>query len=167
MKTTAVKQELPMPLFPITAWGPDGRSVHRVIGPLSPKGIVDEADGDMNKETLVHRIQLRRTKGWKMPDNTVSVARPGPFGNPFRVGVDGSRQQCVTKYARLMRGFVTFPARIGAASIDSQVEVRKYLIKNRSKLKGKNLACWCPKDGKPCHADVINLVVNHKWNGND
>jgi hypothetical protein len=23
------------------------------------------------------RIQLRRTKGWRMPENTVSVARPG------------------------------------------------------------------------------------------
>lgn len=32
------------------------------------------------------RVQLRRTKGWRMPDNTVNVARPGKWGNPFRVG---------------------------------------------------------------------------------
>jgi hypothetical protein len=32
-----------------------------------------------------HRVQLRRTKGWRMPENTVSVARPGPFGNPWTV----------------------------------------------------------------------------------
>lgn len=32
------------------------------------------------------RIQLRRTKGWKMPPNTVSVAPPSRYGNPFRVG---------------------------------------------------------------------------------
>ena len=32
------------------------------------------------------RIQRKRTKGWKMPENTVSVCRPGKWGNPFRVG---------------------------------------------------------------------------------
>lgn len=31
------------------------------------------------------RIQLRRTKGWRLPDNTVSVARPTKWGNPFRL----------------------------------------------------------------------------------
>ena len=30
-------------------------------------------------------VQLRRAKGWRMPPNTRSVARPGPFGNPYRV----------------------------------------------------------------------------------
>jgi hypothetical protein len=29
------------------------------------------------------RVQLRRTKGWRMPPNTVKVTRPGLFGNPF------------------------------------------------------------------------------------
>lgn len=31
------------------------------------------------------RIQISRKKGWRMPPNTVKVARPGPFGNPFTV----------------------------------------------------------------------------------
>lgn len=29
------------------------------------------------------RVQLSRAKGWRMPENTVPVARPGPWGNPF------------------------------------------------------------------------------------
>lgn len=29
------------------------------------------------------RIQRKRTKGWRMPPNTVAVGRPGYFGNPF------------------------------------------------------------------------------------
>src|SRR5690242_6951114 len=29
------------------------------------------------------RIQLKRTKGWRMPPNTVKVTRPGKWGNPF------------------------------------------------------------------------------------
>lgn len=32
------------------------------------------------------RIQRRRTKGWKMPENTVYVGRGSIFGNPFRIG---------------------------------------------------------------------------------
>lgn len=31
------------------------------------------------------RIQLRRTKGWRKPDNTIVVARPSLWGNPYRV----------------------------------------------------------------------------------
>ena len=31
------------------------------------------------------RIQLRRTKGWRMPENTVRVTRPSKWGNPFVV----------------------------------------------------------------------------------
>lgn len=30
------------------------------------------------------RIQRKRSKGWRMPENTVYVGRPGRFGNPFR-----------------------------------------------------------------------------------
>ncbi|MBF9653902.1 DUF4326 domain-containing protein, partial [Streptococcus pseudopneumoniae] len=37
------------------------------------------------------RIQLRRTKGWRMPANTVKVDRTTIYGNPFRVGEDPSK----------------------------------------------------------------------------
>jgi hypothetical protein len=30
------------------------------------------------------RVQLSRKKGWKMPENTVKVSRPGRWGNPLR-----------------------------------------------------------------------------------
>ena len=32
------------------------------------------------------RIQLRRTKGWRMPEGAISVARPTRWGNPWIVG---------------------------------------------------------------------------------
>lgn len=34
------------------------------------------------------RIQLKRTKGWKMPPNTVKVDRTTKWGNPFYVRCD-------------------------------------------------------------------------------
>jgi hypothetical protein len=39
-----------------------------------------------NTETpVVERIQRKRTKGWRMPPNTVSVTRPGRWGNPYTI----------------------------------------------------------------------------------
>ena len=38
---------------------------------------------------MPQRIQLRRTNGWRMPENTVKVARPGIFGNPWKIGNPG------------------------------------------------------------------------------
>lgn len=32
------------------------------------------------------RIQLKRTKGWRMPPGTVKVDRSTRWGNPFRIG---------------------------------------------------------------------------------
>ena len=32
---------------------------------------------------MPERIQLRRTRGWRLPPNAVSVARPTRWGNPF------------------------------------------------------------------------------------
>lgn len=33
----------------------------------------------------IERIQRRRTKGWRLPENTVYVGRPSKWGNPFRL----------------------------------------------------------------------------------
>ncbi len=32
---------------------------------------------------IPQRIQRKRTKGWKMPPNTIYVGRPTVWGNPF------------------------------------------------------------------------------------
>lgn len=35
---------------------------------------------------MPERIQLKRVKGWRLPPNTASVARPTKWGNPFAYG---------------------------------------------------------------------------------
>ena len=40
------------------------------------------------------RIQRKRTKGWRMPPNTVYVGRPMIWGNPFGV-FEGDRAEPV------------------------------------------------------------------------
>lgn len=90
------------------------------------------------------RIQLKRTKGWRIPANTVKVARPTMWGNPYKVGRDGNQAECVTKYRKMIDGNVwTFPAKVHIQQM----------------LKGKNLACFCgPQD--ECHADVLLEIAN-------
>jgi hypothetical protein len=71
------------------------------------------------------------------------VARPSRWGNPFRIGVDGNRTQCVTLYREaLTRGQLSLTV----------TEVR-------NELAGRDLACWCPPD-EPCHADVLLEMAN-------
>jgi hypothetical protein len=107
---------------------------------------------------VAERVQLSRKKGWRMPPNTVSVARPGKWGNPFKVGMTlctGRRE--------------TFEARKFATPADVVAAFRGMLaITDRNypsaaditaELRGKNLACWCPLDG-PCHADVLLELAN-------
>lgn len=89
---------------------------------------------------MPQRIQLRRTKGWKMPPNTVKVSRPGRWGNPYTVAEYG-RELAVRNYRRRLEGMRA----IGALDL--------------SELRGKNLACWC-KPGESCHADVLLELAN-------
>jgi len=87
------------------------------------------------------RIQLRRTKGWRMPPNTVKVSRPTKWGNPFSAAEYG-RRLAVLNYKLYVLGM----AMIGALDLDE--------------LRGKNLACWC-RLGDQCHADILLQLANH------
>lgn len=105
------------------------------------------------------RIQLRRTKGWRMPPNTVKVDRTSRWGNPFRVGEPwvrrrmepgGGVKSCgpIRDNAQAVRLFKRFTARKA-----------NYILDVTEHLRGKNLACWCRLD-KPCHADVLLEIAN-------
>lgn len=101
------------------------------------------------------RIQRRRVKGWRMPPNTVSVTRPGRYGNPYTVkqareaGYKGSdteiAQMCVDMFRQEMPEFAK--------------------AAYRQELRGKNLACFCKLHDEKgnriaCHADVLLEIAN-------
>lgn len=104
------------------------------------------------------RIQRQRRKGWRMPPNTVSVCRPGKWGNPFVIvehwqffGIKDADKNTIAE----------FPTREEA--VIASVEMYKKWLPWQIflpfyELHGKNLACWC-KVGEPCHADVLLEVV--------
>jgi hypothetical protein len=94
------------------------------------------------------RVQLSRKKGWKMPQNTVKVARPSKYGNPHRIGfcpicgVDHTREEAVAEF----EAETNFP--------DVQQRIRE-------ELAGKNIACFCRLD-EVCHGDVLLRLANEK-----
>ena len=94
-----------------------------------------------------------------MPENTVSVARPGRLGNPFIVGKDGTREECVVLYRHMLGGFLCLTCTPGIAEQEAAIAAVKAALPD---LRGKNLACWCRDDGKPCHADVLLEIANRE-----
>lgn len=102
------------------------------------------------------RIQRRRTKGWRMPENTVYVGRPGSFGNPFAVGE--------TKWIRRDNdgAVLAISPQTAQNAVDSFREFyanNQIMVEGAKGLAGKDLACWCPLD-QPCHADVLLEIAN-------
>lgn len=81
-----------------------------------------------------------------MPPNTVSVTRPGKWGNPFRVGH--------------LSEFGDVPdAATSVAFYRALVDKGLMRVEIVRELRGKNLACFC-KVGDPCHADVLLEIAN-------
>jgi len=126
------------------------------------------------------RIQRRRTKGWKMPPNTVYVGRPTVFGNvatctmPHNCALrpcsccdaatDGRNWCCVLAFREYATSGVegrssrTGLLRYACDAMDGY-PLRTEMVRRLPELRGKNLACWCPLD-KPCHADVLLELAN-------
>lgn len=100
------------------------------------------------------RVQLRRTKGWKMPPNTVKVDRTTKWGNPFIVGKSGGAYS-----AKVTSRRHAWQLYLGVAP-----QIEQLVLDARAELRGKNLACWCPLP-KPyehdcCHAAVLLKLAN-------
>ena len=90
-----------------------------------------------------------------------SVARPGPWGNPFTIDAvmaetgsdrDAAQAEAVARHQRWLNG-----------EIEAD-RPRPSLAELQDKLGGKNLACWC-RAGAPCHVDNLLAVANPHENG--
>jgi hypothetical protein len=101
------------------------------------------------------RIRRSRAKGSRLPENTICVDRSTKWGNPFIVGVHGTRAECVALFGHLLRGDVCITC---GPEPSLQMAYRAMVVACRHELRGKNLACWCDLAG-PCHADVLLEVA--------
>lgn len=119
---------------------------------------------------MPERIQLSRKKGWRKPENTVVVARPSKWGNPFAVGHGYSIIDATGVIVDLTGRYPVYIPDSGVAVafyrdwMADQIRIvglhrRPALAEIRTALAGKNLACWCPLS-LPCHADVLLEIAN-------
>lgn len=69
----------------------------------------------------------------------VYIGRPGLWGNPFHVDVDGTREECIQMY-------------------EDWIKTQPELMRQLCSLKGRVLGCWCSP--KPCHGDVLIRLAN-------
>lgn len=110
------------------------------------------------------RIQRKRTKGWRMPEETVNVARPGFWGNLFTVDEWG-RELAVKLHRNAMTGFWN-PRDLPAEWPDSKFALGAELFKESRhqleclyQLRGHDVACWC-KEEELCHGDTYLELAN-------
>ena len=117
------------------------------------------------------RIQRKRVKGWKMPENTISVTRPGKWGNCFKIGGrykwGGLSNKGIDTLIIVMEAHVPDDKFTTLETAEECIEwYEKYIYlrpgfidKVKKELKGKNLACFC-KEGHPCHAGILLKIAN-------
>jgi hypothetical protein len=73
-----------------------------------------------------------------------------PLGNPFRIGTDGSRDECIAHY----RSWLAQRIRERDRSVLAEL-ARLHALASRDE--GVTLLCFCRPE--PCHADVIRETL--------
>lgn len=103
------------------------------------------------------RVQLKRVAGWRMPPSTIKVDRTTPWGNWYRVGVDGTAAECVAKYrADVVAAMAQFRV---ARWKHKDCQGARFVAAHLRDIRGLNLACWC-RPGDPCHGEVLLELAN-------
>jgi hypothetical protein len=85
--------------------------------------------------TMIMIANKTRVVHCKKEPFDVYIGRPSKWGNPFKVGKDGSREEVIQKYRHWILANPVLVAQLP------------------TELKGKRLGCWC----KPyaCHGDAL------------
>jgi len=73
----------------------------------------------------------------------VYIGRPSIWGNPFTVGISGTRPEILEKYEQHAR---------------TNAQIQEHLME----LDGKVLGCWCRPER--CHGDIlVKLIEERKY----
>lgn len=86
----------------------------------------------MNKTEVVNKTK---------EEFDVYIGRGSKWGNPFIIGIAGSRMQVINMYKSYIQG-------------------RPELMADLHELRGKRLGCYCSP--LPCHGDVLKELIEEK-----
>ncbi len=93
-------------------------------------------------------IPVLNKKRDPIPDGAKYVGRPSPFGNPFRIGPDGTRTEVIEKYRKWF---------------SERIEDPVFLHQVEGLLGAAALVCFCAPE--PCHSDVIAEFLSENFTG--
>lgn len=77
----------------------------------------------------------------KFDDDYIFIGRGSKWGNPYRIGKDGTREQVIEKYEDYIRN-------------------KPEMMADLPKLVGENLGCYCYP--KKCHGDVLVKLIKER-----
>ncbi|HEX2841379.1 DUF4326 domain-containing protein [Hyphomicrobium sp.] len=119
-------------------------------------------------KVVPRRIQLKHTKGWRMPSDTRKVDGSTIFGNPFQV-CGRPRDEAVEMFREWLAGADYGPVMVSPILTQRLEAKRQWILGALPYLRGKHLACWCPlpDHGHPdlCHASVLIELANKRVAG--
>lgn len=93
-------------------------------------------------KALVGSIMNAHVVGTKPNKHSVYIGRGSRWGNPFKIGEDGTREEVIEKYREYIR-----------ADDELMIGLRE--------LVGRSLVCWCaPQD---CHGRILQELVMEKF----
>lgn len=70
----------------------------------------------------------------------IYIGRPSKWGNPFKIGQDGTREDVIKKYHEWLKN-------------------QDDLMGSLNELQGKILGCWCAPE--KCHGDILSELANN------
>jgi hypothetical protein len=91
---------------------------------------------------LIPTVRHVREVGKRNTDSQVYVGRRTKWGNPYRIGEHGTREEVIKLFERMF------------------YEDTNLMRLARIELKGKDLVCWCAPEA--CHADVLLEYANRE-----
>ena len=95
------------------------------------------------------KTDLRLIEWAKKSDCFVRIDRKSDWGNPYKIGEDGDREEVISKFqAMVVEKLATIEAESNAAALDAFIQP----------LVGKVLGCHCHPEG--CHGTTLAGLAN-------
>ena len=70
----------------------------------------------------------------------VYIGRGSKWGNPFKIGIDGTREDVIEQYR-------------------DWIQTQSHLLNSLEELRGKTLGCFCSPQA--CHGDILVELLNN------
>ena len=80
----------------------------------------------------------------------IYIGRGSEWGNPFKIGKDGTREEVIEKYEEWLLEIRSAPNNA----------IRPSLVRAKIFLKDKILGCFCKP--KACHGDILKQFVDRE-----